>query len=89
MMGTALPLGLEDGHDDPELHNNGDNWSIFTSWSISETKATEIARKNGPGGVVMTNRFKLSETVPDPDKYNEGEVLVPGIDRGAATQIIK
>ncbi|MCH8555168.1 MAG: hypothetical protein LAT76_08420 [Schleiferiaceae bacterium] len=42
MTWVAIPLGLDNGHDDPVRHNDGDNFSIFTFWSTSKEKAREF-----------------------------------------------
>ena len=78
--GMAVPYG---GHNDPDAHNMGDYKSIYTSWSFSRNVADYHANKNGAGGVVLIKRFKLSQTVPSPDGMNEGEMLVPGVVKGA------
>jgi hypothetical protein len=41
------------------------------------------AKFAGPYGVVLVKRFYPSQLVPSPDKYNEQEVLVPGVVFGA------
>ncbi|MEO1418997.1 MAG: RHS repeat-associated core domain-containing protein [Bacteroidota bacterium] len=88
MMGTAIPLGIEGGHSDPERHNLGDNFSIFTSWTTDEATAIIFGSTAGPGGVLLRKTFKLSETVPSPDHLDEDEVLIPGIVRNASATIL-
>lgn len=85
LQGRAVPLG---GHSDPKLHNWGDTESIFTSWTTNENVAAKFANKNG-GGVILKKSFYINETVPSPDKYNEQEVLIPGIVIGAIPTIVK
>ncbi|MEM6806001.1 MAG: RHS repeat-associated core domain-containing protein, partial [Bacteroidota bacterium] len=89
MRGIATPLGITGGHSDPNRHNLGDNRSIFTSWTKIKTVANKFASKAGPGGVIMSKKFKLSQIVPSPDKFDEGEILVPGIVNGANVEIVK
>ncbi|WP_445457009.1 DUF6443 domain-containing protein [Flavobacterium sp. HNIBRBA15423] len=79
--GIATPIG---GHDDPFLHNWGDNESIFTSWSVNIAVAkTHASKAMVSNGVILMKRFKVYEIVPSPDKMKEGEFLVPGVVNGA------
>ncbi len=82
-MGMAVPRNLESGHSDPELHNAGGNESIFTSWTWARTVANYHANKRGAGGVVLTKKFRRSETIPTSDAFLEGEILIIGIVTGA------
>ncbi|MBK1895626.1 DUF6443 domain-containing protein [Chryseobacterium paridis] len=82
LKGEARPYSLS-GHDDPERHNGGDFKSLFTSWTLSLGVANYNANKNGPGGVVLIKQIPLNHTVPSPDHYDELEVLIPGVVRGA------
>ncbi|MGW0177289.1 RHS repeat-associated core domain-containing protein [Rhodococcus sp. NPDC003322] len=81
--GVAVPWG---GHHDPHLHNQGDNNSIFTSWTVDESIAQDFARSgNGPGVVLqMPNVDGPTYTrVPSPDAFGEFEVLIAGPVRNA------
>lgn len=89
MMGVAIPLGIEGGHAEPATHNDGDSFSIYTSWTTQKSVAELFAWKGGAGGVVMTKRFKISETIYSPDHYGEGEVLIIGVVRDAEVEIVK
>jgi len=80
MMGIATPWG---GHSDPKKHNEGFNQSIFTSWTISKSVAQMWATSNGSGGIILSKKFNISELVPSPDIFREGEILVPGVVTGA------
>jgi hypothetical protein len=42
-----------------------------------------MAGKQGWGGIILTKQFKKSEIVLSPDKFKQGEVLIPGIVSGA------
>jgi hypothetical protein len=84
--GMAVPWGLEGGHNNPARHNAGDNYSIFTSWTRTKKIAKAFA---GKGGIVLIKKFKKSQTLESPDKFNEGEVLIPGIVTGAYPQHLK
>jgi hypothetical protein len=87
LLGIATPIG---GHDDPILHNWGDNASVFTSWTVLSSVARIHASKVPPSnGVLLEKRFRLNEIIPSPDKYKEGEFLVPGIVTGASVIIPK
>jgi RHS repeat-associated protein len=91
LRGTATPSALLPvGYTTPEEHNssNGGIPSYFTSWTISKSVANFHAYKSYPyAGVVLMKRFKLTETVPSPDNYDEFEVLIPGIVTGAKVMI--
>ena len=83
LMGMATPWGLNGGHDSPMKHNQGNNFSIFTSWSVFKLTAQMWATANGPGGLILTKQFNATEIVPSPDIFREGEVLIPGVVTGA------
>jgi hypothetical protein len=76
-------MGLNGGHSSPMEHNMGNNFSIFTSWSVYKLTAQMWATSNGPGGLVLTKQFSATEIVPSPDIFSEGEVLIPGVVTGA------
>ena len=82
LRGEAHPKG---GHENPVAHNNGDNSSIFTSWSVNPWIAWSFATKQGKenGGLVLIKQVHVSEITPSPDKFFQGEVLLRGIVRGA------
>lgn len=44
------------------------------------------ANKGSKPGVVLMKKFMPNETAPSPDAYDELEVLVPGVVRGADVQ---
>ena len=79
-IGIANPIG---GHSDPELHNFGDNKSVFTSWTTNIWLANSFACRNGNGGVVLTKIFHRSKLTPSPDNFQQGEWLIAGIVTGA------
>ncbi len=80
-MGVAVPWG---GHDDPALHNFGDNQSNFTSWTSIPTEANKWARREGAGGIILIKQFHTSELTSSPNrKHGEGEFLVRGVVTGA------
>lgn len=88
--GMAVPAMLMPvGHNSAELHNAGNNNSIFTSWSVFKTVANYHASKNAPyAGLVLMKRFRISQTVPSANQFgDEGEVLVPGIVTGAKVML--
>jgi hypothetical protein len=76
----AIPRG---GNASPQEHNASDNNSNYTSWTIYPNVANEFGQRKGFGGVVLTKEFSLNEIVISPDKFMQGEVLVPGIVKGA------
>ncbi|MDW9380155.1 hypothetical protein GFU89_08125 [Chryseobacterium sp. JV558] len=82
LKGEARPYSL-DGHDSPEDHNGGNFKSLFTSWTISPAVANYHANKKGAGGVVLIKTISLKNTVPSPDNYDELEILIPGVVKGA------
>lgn len=82
-LGMAIPWGLNGGHSSPTKHNENENYSIFTSWTLSDKIAKGWATERGLGGVLLTKKFKLSQLVPSPDRFDELEVLVPGVVTGA------
>jgi hypothetical protein len=76
--GVVRPRG---GHNDPALHNGGDNRSVFTSWSSDERIVRDFAsEENGPGVVqrIPNTDGPGYSRVPSPDVYGEAEVLVRG-----------
>ncbi len=50
-IGIANPIG---GHSDPELHNFGNNKSIFTSWTKNIWIANSFACRRGKGGIILS-----------------------------------
>jgi RHS repeat-associated protein len=87
--GMAVPRGLNNGHSNPNAHNAGNNNSIYTSWSKSKDVARSFANRKGYGGIVLTKKFKVSQTVPSIDKHKQQEVLVPGIVIGARVERVR
>ncbi|AUP79686.1 RHS repeat domain-containing protein [Flavivirga eckloniae] len=91
LMGVATPFALGPvGHNDPALHNSediGNNHSIFTSWTTLKQIANYHATKHGPGGLILTKRFRINQLVPSPDIFDEGEWLVPGVVTGASVSL--
>lgn len=79
-IGIAMPIG---GHSDPELHNLGDNKSVFTSWTTNIWIANSFASRKGKGGIILTKQFHISRLVPSADSFQQGEWLVSGIVKGA------
>ena len=61
-------------------HNAGDTNSPYTSWTTDMDVARDYA---GEDGVILRIRRSSQNLVPSPDLYNEREVLVEGIVRGA------
>jgi hypothetical protein len=80
LKGMAVPRG---GSATPTEHNEGDNNSIYTSWSIYESVADKFGGRKGIGGVVLIKTFDVRQVIPSPDKFQQGEVLVPGVVSGA------
>jgi RHS repeat-associated protein len=93
--GTAIPLGNEGGHDDPDRHAQGNNESIYTSWTTNRSTAEKFAK--GPGGkypgVILSKKFKYGEAFPNlsptANRLKEGEWLVPGVVNGAKVEKLK
>jgi len=79
-IGIATPIG---GHSDPQLHNMGDNKSVFTSWTTNIWIANSFACRKGKGGVILTKQFHISKLVPSKDVFGQGEWLVIGVVKGA------
>jgi hypothetical protein len=85
LRGRADPRG---GHSNPWLHNQGDNHSIFTSWTTNRSKAVnEFALSEGPGGVLLEQMVPRSSLIKSPDLLTEFEVLRKGPVSGASTTI--
>ena len=80
LKGTAVPAG---GNATPEQFNGGNYKGPFTAWSMSRSVANYHANKEGEGGVVLIKQFLMKQTVPSPDNFDELEVLVPGVVKGA------
>ena len=78
--GQAFPIG---GHASPYLHNQGNNASVYTSWSTNRGVAETFANGSGPGGVVLQQRVPANQLIKSPDKFKEFEVLRPGPISGA------
>lgn len=57
--------------------------SIFTSWTVYKSIAAFMAGRKGWDGIILTKKFNKSQLVLSPDKFRQGEVLVPGIVTGA------
>jgi len=83
LKGMAVPRG---GTATAKQHNEGNNESIYTSWSIYRGVAEKFGGRKGPGGIVLVKSFHISETVPSIDKFQQGEVLIPGVVTGAAVE---
>ena len=93
--GYAVPKGLvpdspyPGGHENPDDHTMGDNYSIWTSWTTDKATAESFAK--GPmgtdDGVVLQKNFSKSRFGKDiiqsdlSNVMQEGEWLVPGIQR--------
>ncbi len=77
LKGIAKPLGR---HTDVFRHNDGDTYSISTSWTSSLTQAIVKAQYDG---VVLKARIPNARLVRSPDRYMEAEVLVTGVVSGA------
>lgn len=77
---TRTPKG---GNANAKEHNEGNNSSIYTSWSIYREVADKFGGRKGAGGVLLMKDFPVTETVPSPDKFMQGEVLIPGVVTGA------
>jgi hypothetical protein len=85
--GEANPMG---GHSNPLAHNQGDNQSIFTSWSTDRNAALEHATQWGTSeGVLLEQTVPRSSLVPSPDLLRESEVLRVGPISGATPTILK
>jgi hypothetical protein len=84
LQGTARPRG---GHSSPARHNRSDTNSEFTSWTTNKTAAENYAIINGPGGRLLHKRVKPTDLIKSPDDYNESEVLLKGIVKGANVSI--
>lgn len=83
--GRAEPIG---GHSAPALHNEGDNRSIFTSWTTDHNTAAWWAQRYGPGGVILEQTVNRSTLIESPDIYSEFEVLRVGTVEGATPTIL-
>jgi len=60
--------------------------SVFTFWTTKPNVAKEFATNGDEThGIVLSKKFPLSilQSNQSPDKYNEGEVQIPGIVTGA------
>ena len=83
LLGIATPAGTWSGEEAVDAHNGGNYNTIYTSWTISRSVANHHAYKSGTPGVVLIKTFKISQTVPSPDIFNEAEYLILGIVTGA------
>jgi RHS repeat-associated protein len=93
--GIATPKGYRSGnpHKDPKTHSDGDNFSIFTSWTTEKTVARRFSQGKKRGyvyrpeaGVILKKTFKRSEVIKSPVNYGEAEYLVPGVVTGATPE---
>jgi hypothetical protein len=85
--GQANPIG---GHSNPTLHNQGDNNSIFTSWSTDRNIAVGHATQWGTtNGVLLNQNVPRSSLTPSSDSLLEFEVLRTGNVNGATPTILK
>jgi len=85
LRGRADPMG---GHSSPLLHNQGDNASVFTSWTTNRSTAVnDFALSKGPGGVLLEQTVPRSSLIKSPDLLKEFEVLRQGPVSGASTTI--
>jgi RHS repeat-associated protein len=87
--GIAQPFG---GHSDPDNHNLGDTYSVFTSWTLRKNEAKRFATRNNIiDGIILEKEF----TIPDkrlyvsPDSFGEQEILVRGSVFGAKVIYVK
>jgi len=83
LKGVAAPIG---GHTDAALHNGGNTFSEFTSWTTDRSIALGVAGEgNGPGIVLrIPNQDGAAFwRVASPDVYGESEVLIRGVVNGA------
>ena len=78
--------GATGGSANADEHNLGDNNSIYTSWTIFKDVAEQFGSRKGKGGVILSKEFKMSEMVPSPDKFFQGEILIPGVVTGAKVE---
>jgi len=68
------------GYATPAEHNAGDTASPYTSWTTDVDVARDFA---GEDGVILRIRRSGQNLVPSPDAFNESEVLIQGVIRGA------
>ena len=103
LVGTAIPNGLrtvstlKGPHRSQDLHAEGDNYSIWTSWTTDPIVAKHFS--GGTGGIILSRYFRAGQAIPNlsitaegnsiPSGRPESEWLVPGIVYGASVQIIK
>jgi len=103
LMGTAVPNGLRTvstlngPHRSQDLHAEGDNYSIWTSWTTDPIVARHFS--GGTGGIILSRYFRAGQAMPNlsitaegnsiPSGRPENEWLVPGVVYGASVQIIK
>ncbi len=91
--GIAIPRARNNptAHYHAQLHNDGvTETSIFTSWTTNEQTANQIAINGDlPNGVVLTKQFRKDQLGPNsPDRFEEGEILVPGMVINAKPKIV-
>jgi len=98
LFGIAIPNGLRPGetaHWDMDAHAMGDNYSVFTSWTLDSTVARDFATSYGTAsGVILSKRFKVGvNAIPNisinAQKMQEGEWLIFGPVIRANVQHIK
>ncbi|WP_419716004.1 RHS repeat domain-containing protein [Chryseobacterium mucoviscidosis] len=97
-LGIAIPKGynqvstLFGPHSDMSAHADGDNYSIWTSWSsdkeVARDFATGIAFGKAVPGIIMSKTFRVGQAVPNPFTLGESEWLVPGVVYGAKVQYV-
>jgi len=94
--GIAKPFG---GHSIPEQHRDGNNNSVFTSWTTDFMVAYRYATNDLYGrcsGILLIKkvdlsdaRFVSSEMMQGGDIFNEKEILVKGMLNGAIPILVK
>ncbi|WP_307452951.1 MULTISPECIES: hypothetical protein [Chryseobacterium] len=103
LMGIAIPNGLrivstlKGPHRSQDLHAEGDNYSIWTSWTTDPAVAKHFS--GGSGGIILSKYFQAGQAIPNlsitaqgnsiPSGKPENEWLVPGVVYGANVQLIK
>jgi len=82
LMGVAVPNGLrivstlKGRHRSQDLHAEGDNYSIWTSWTTDPVVAKNFSR--GAGGIILSKYFQAGQAIPNLSITAQGNSIHSG-----------